>query len=83
MLHSHTTIRAATVADADALAGLADASHTRHLHGRVIVMERCDTNSEHDGTLRMLGAVADCSICCALAERPPTATLGSDPVERG
>jgi len=28
----------------------------------VIVMEHCDTNSEHDGTLRMLEAVADGSI---------------------
>jgi hypothetical protein len=39
MLHSLTTIRAATVADADALAGLADASHTRRLHGRVLIAE--------------------------------------------
>jgi hypothetical protein len=39
MLHSLTTIRAATVADADALAGLAAASHTRRLHGRVLIAE--------------------------------------------
>ena len=39
MLHSLTTIRAATLADADALAGLADAAHTRRLHGRVLIAE--------------------------------------------
>jgi hypothetical protein len=39
MLHSLTTIRAATVADADALAGLADAPHTRRLHGRALIAE--------------------------------------------
>ena len=39
MLPSLTTIRAATAADADALAGLADAAHTRRLHGRVLIAE--------------------------------------------
>jgi hypothetical protein len=40
MLHAHTTIRAATDADTEALARLADASHARRLRGRVLVAER-------------------------------------------
>ena len=39
MLHVLTTIRAATAADADSLARLADTSHARRLHGRVLIAE--------------------------------------------
>lgn len=39
MTHVHITIRAATAADAVALSRLADASHARRLHGRVLLAE--------------------------------------------
>ena len=39
MPYSLTTIRAATTADAEALAGLADSSHSRLLHNRVLIAE--------------------------------------------
>jgi hypothetical protein len=39
MLHTLTTIRAATTADTDALARLADSSRTRRLRGRVLIAE--------------------------------------------
>ena len=39
MLHTLTTIRAATTADSDALARLADSSRVRRLRGRVLIAE--------------------------------------------
>jgi hypothetical protein len=39
MLHTLTTIRAATTADTDALARLADSSRARRLRGRVLIAE--------------------------------------------
>jgi hypothetical protein len=39
MLHTLTTIRAATAADADALARLADSDRARRLRGRVLIAE--------------------------------------------
>jgi hypothetical protein len=39
MLHILTTIRAATAADSDALARLADSSRARRLRGRVLIAE--------------------------------------------
>jgi len=38
-MHTITTIRAATAADADALARLADHEHARRLHGRALIAE--------------------------------------------
>jgi hypothetical protein len=39
MLHTHTTIRAATSADINVLARLAESSQVRRLHGRVLIAE--------------------------------------------